>query len=197
MTTTRERLLAAAWDQVREHGVAGATSRRITERADANLAAITYHFGSKEDLLAEALVDAVRRWLEPVVATLGDPDLDPPSRVARAVQDLHDALDDLGDDKLAVIEALVASQRLPGLGSSVARLLEDLRRLLADEMERQQGTGDLPDWVEPPAMGTAILALAQGLVLEAAIDPGAPPHREVGQQFVMLLLAARPDDDPA
>lgn len=42
-------------------------------------------------------------------------------------------------------------------------------------------------------MATVLLALAQGIVLESSIDPEAPPHREVGQQFVMLLLAVRQD----
>jgi AcrR family transcriptional regulator len=47
---TRERLLDAAERQFAEHGFAGASLREITAEAEANLAAVSYHFGSKEEL---------------------------------------------------------------------------------------------------------------------------------------------------
>lgn len=54
---TRERLLEAAARAVADHGFRGATVREICRRAGANVAAVNYHFGSKERLLAESL-----RW---------------------------------------------------------------------------------------------------------------------------------------
>lgn len=59
---TRERLLAAAEQHFAEHGFAGASLRQITADAEANLAAVSYHFGSKEELF----VAAVARILEPI-----------------------------------------------------------------------------------------------------------------------------------
>lgn len=52
---TRARLLEAAREVFAEHGFQGATVREICRRADANVAAVNYHFGSKDELLAEAL----------------------------------------------------------------------------------------------------------------------------------------------
>ncbi|HET7833949.1 MAG TPA: CerR family C-terminal domain-containing protein [Gallionella sp.] len=52
---TRARLLDAAREVFAEYGFQGATVREICRRADANVAAVNYHFGSKDDLLAEAL----------------------------------------------------------------------------------------------------------------------------------------------
>ncbi len=52
---TRERLLNAARLVFSEQGFQGATVREICRRADANVAAVNYHFGSKDGLLAEAL----------------------------------------------------------------------------------------------------------------------------------------------
>ena len=52
---TRTRLLDAAREVFSEHGFQGATVREICRRADANVAAVNYHFGSKEGLLTEAL----------------------------------------------------------------------------------------------------------------------------------------------
>jgi AcrR family transcriptional regulator len=52
---TRSRLLAAAREIFSQCGFQGATVREICRRADANVAAVNYHFGSKDGLLAEAL----------------------------------------------------------------------------------------------------------------------------------------------
>ncbi len=52
---TRARLLDAAREVFSQYGFQGATVREICRRADANGAAVNYHFGSKEGLLTEAL----------------------------------------------------------------------------------------------------------------------------------------------
>lgn len=52
---TRMRLLDAAREVFSQHGFQGATVREICRRAEANGAAVNYHFGSKDGLLAEAL----------------------------------------------------------------------------------------------------------------------------------------------
>lgn len=52
---TRERLLETARVVFAEYGFQGATVREICRRAEANVAAVNYHFGSKDGLLAEAL----------------------------------------------------------------------------------------------------------------------------------------------
>ena len=51
----RERLLEAACQAFAEHGFQHATVRDICRRADLNLGAINYHFGSKRELYAEVL----------------------------------------------------------------------------------------------------------------------------------------------
>jgi len=52
---TRMRLLEAAREVFSQYGFQGATVREICRRAEANGAAVNYHFGSKDGLLAEAL----------------------------------------------------------------------------------------------------------------------------------------------
>jgi AcrR family transcriptional regulator len=52
---TRERLLDSAERHFSEHGFAGASLREITNDAEANLAAVSYHFGSKEELFVAVL----------------------------------------------------------------------------------------------------------------------------------------------
>lgn len=52
---TRARLVEAAREVFSACGFQGATVREICRRAEANVAAVNYHFGSKEGLFAEAL----------------------------------------------------------------------------------------------------------------------------------------------
>jgi AcrR family transcriptional regulator len=57
-TDTRERILDAAERLFAAHGFAGTSLRAVTREAEVNLAAVHYHFGTKEDLL-RAVLDRV------------------------------------------------------------------------------------------------------------------------------------------
>jgi AcrR family transcriptional regulator len=50
---TRERILDAAEHLFMAHGYEGTSMRQITSEASVNLAAVNYHFGSKESLMQE------------------------------------------------------------------------------------------------------------------------------------------------
>lgn len=50
---TRERILDAAERLFMSHGYEGTSMRQITSEASVNLAAVNYHFGSKESLMQE------------------------------------------------------------------------------------------------------------------------------------------------
>jgi len=61
---TRTRILDAAEELFMQHGFEGTSMRLLTAKAGANLAAVNYHFGSKD-----ALIEAVfRRRLDPMNA---------------------------------------------------------------------------------------------------------------------------------
>jgi len=56
MTGTREKILDAAERLFGKHGVAATSLRCITSEVGVNLAAIHYHFGSKQDLLDQVIL---------------------------------------------------------------------------------------------------------------------------------------------
>ena len=60
---TRRRLLEAALKLVAERGEDAVTLRDITSGAQANVAAVSYHFGSKDALVTAAVEHALRRVL--------------------------------------------------------------------------------------------------------------------------------------
>lgn len=62
-TDTKEQILAVAERLFAEHGFAGTTLRHVVSEAGVNLAAVHYHFGSKEDLFRAV----VARFARPVV----------------------------------------------------------------------------------------------------------------------------------
>jgi AcrR family transcriptional regulator len=71
---TRARLLNAALDLLAERGEDGVTLRELTGAAEANVAAVSYHFGSLRSLCDAAVEHALERYLDAqqeAVGTLG------------------------------------------------------------------------------------------------------------------------------
>ena len=71
---TQKRLLDAALDQLAERGENAVTLRELTDAADANVAAVSYHFGSLKALCEAAIEQALERYLDAqqkAVSTLG------------------------------------------------------------------------------------------------------------------------------
>ena len=64
----------AALDLIAERGEGGVTLRELTDAADANVAAVSYHFGSLGSLCDAAIEDALERYLhaqQEAVSSLG------------------------------------------------------------------------------------------------------------------------------
>ncbi|WP_405839438.1 TetR/AcrR family transcriptional regulator [Streptomyces sp. NBC_01518] len=61
---TRDGLQAAALELLAQRGQDGLTLREITERAGANVAAVSYHFGSLKALCDAAIEHALERYLD-------------------------------------------------------------------------------------------------------------------------------------
>lgn len=91
--STKDRILGAAEELFAQHGFSGTSLRQVTSRAEVNIAAVNYHFGSKENLVNEVfrrrmdemsshrldmLRQAVERHpgeLEPILAAFVEPAL--------------------------------------------------------------------------------------------------------------------------
>ena len=87
LDSTRERLLQSAIELFAEKGFAAASVRDICTRAEANIAAINYYFGSKDSLYAEA-VQVVSQNSSPdtAVPKLADAPGDPEGQLAAWIE---------------------------------------------------------------------------------------------------------------
>ena len=189
MSDTATRLLDATRTCIAERGVAGTTSREITTTAGANLQAITYHFGSKDRLVAQALVETVREWVAPALAVMSEPG-DPASQMLAAVQALTTHFERRRAEAPALLEALVTAPRIPELRTAVLDLWNDLRSELAAHIGVLKESGHVPAWVEPATMATLLIAVANGLVLQVTVDRVGPSMPALAGQFAGLLVAS-------
>jgi AcrR family transcriptional regulator len=67
----REDLLKGARECLLEKGYLQTTARDISNASGVGLAAIGYHFGTKEALLQEAMVEANQEWGQRLAAARG------------------------------------------------------------------------------------------------------------------------------
>lgn len=187
--STRDHLLDAARRCVRDRGLAGATSRQITAEAGANLAAITYHFGSKDELIAEALFGEIERRVRPALEAF-DGTAPAGEAMLGVIQHLLAEFERAKDDAVVYLEALLLATRDPEYRARAHELTASISDRLVDVITRLQSDGVIPAWVDPAAMSSLVLAVANGIVLQTALDPGGPDQAALAAQFAGLLLAA-------
>lgn len=192
-TAARASLIAATSSLLASGGPSAATSRAIAAHAGENLSAITYYFGSKENLISSALMTTARSIVAPVVDALTNQDSAPADKLFRAIEMLYRALDEHESRLTGYLQSLATSCHNEELRVEIHDLHRGLVRVLEDEMTRQQAGGLIPDWVQPLAMAQLIVALGNGVAVGVATDPDATDPVAVGSQFAQLLLSVRPE----
>lgn len=190
MIDTATALRRATRTCVARDGLAATTSRDITSEAGANLAAITYHFGSKERLVADALLEGFRSWLAPTLDLLEE-EGDPATRTIAAIQSLLSTLEEHRDDAAAYLQALAHAPAADPLRQGIVDLWSELRTVLAADMRAVQKAGELGAWLDPEAMSAVLVAVANGFVVQAIVDPDGPIVSAMAAQFGSLMLAVR------
>jgi AcrR family transcriptional regulator len=189
---TRRQLLDATVRLIESDGPAAATSRSITAAAGANLAAITYYYGSKDALIAEALVDTGRRLLRPVIAALGET-ASPIEQMVHASRLLTEVLGANTGPLRGYVQALAAAIHDPAVRDALATLHREIAELLAEQIRAHQESNAVPGWVDPTAMAATIVSLVDGVAVTTAAElTETEPSAIAGQFATLLARAARP-----
>jgi hypothetical protein len=97
-------------------------------------------------------------------------------------------------DTVVYLEALLLATRDARYRRRALKLYRAIGRRLEELVARLRADGVVPGWVDPPAMAGLVLATANGIALQTALDPTGPGHQALATQFAHLLLAARPAD---
>lgn len=188
----RESLLAAARDLVQERGYANVTARDLVAASGTNLASIGYHFGSKDDLLQEAINGLLDEWNEHLRAiAMGDPAAAPADRVAASWRALLAGLPARRTLFTAELEATARAARSEPLRRRVAAHLEQTRELYAEAVSAALGEDGVRRGVDPRAVASFLIAIGDGLLLQHLIDPdGAPSADEIAAALIVALPIA-------
>jgi AcrR family transcriptional regulator len=191
---TRGKLIEATQRLLAAGGTDALSSRAIATGAGANLASITYYFGSKEQLVTESLIGAARDLLAPVVATLSS-EGDPINKMIESMVLLNRILDEHRDHLVAYVQALAAATANPSIAATLQALQRDITQLLSQQISAQLSAGQLPSWISPDAMAQLIVSVMHGALLGSVIDPKRTEPAAIGAQFAQLLIGVRTPGD--
>ena len=181
----REDLLAAARECLYGKGYARTTARDIATAAGVSLAAIGYHYGSKEALLNQALRAAIREWgddLARVLATGDDAALAPADRFAAMWTRVVESFARTRPLWTVQFELLAHIERTPELRREFADANRDARLGLAALL----GYGPGHDEHELVAIGALCQAILAGLAAQWLVDPHGTPS---GQDLLDAMRA--------
>lgn len=191
----RDRLVAAARACLRDRGLAATSSRLIADTARENLGAITYYFGSKDQLVATALARELEAWIQPALDALMD-DGDPAQRLAGAVAALNAAFESQRTQVPALLDVFVRAARDPAAHERIAGIWNGVQAQLRAVISELLARDLIARWVDPDGMAALIVAVIAGTVVHEAIDPEGMRHRQIATQLAGLLLGARSDGEP-
>jgi len=174
---SKDRLLRGALACIAQRGYAATSSRDIAREAGANVASINYHFGSKEALVNQALVQCFGIWNQRVedafVAAAG---LGPRDQLAAILRAAIDSFAEFRSSAHACIEsyapALRSNELRERLAAGYAAVRESAVRLATNAMEDIGMAA--PDNLA--AIASVLMAVCDGLMLQWMADPEATPN---------------------
>jgi AcrR family transcriptional regulator len=170
----RAALLEGAVRCIQERGYGHTTARDLVEVSDTNLAAIGYHFGSKEVLLNEALAECGRRWLDQIAqlaAHAGDEGAGGWETVVTAI---HRSVEEGRPIAIGYLEAWTQAQRSPELRDQLARHYREIRSTTA-AIATASVRGGAMHVSDSEELGAVLVAVADGLIVQWLLDPDALP----------------------
>jgi TetR/AcrR family transcriptional regulator, regulator of biofilm formation and stress response len=185
----RSAILAATVRLLVRDGLAAVTHRAVAREAEVPLAATTYYFASKDELVTEALAILVADEIQRVgqrAAALGE-DLASPSHSAATVAEVLFPDADAAAGLLAKFEVYLEAARRPGLRATAAHWQRAFTEL-AESALRLAGAS------EPERLAPLLVAGVDGLLVhrlsEGIDDLQVENLRAQLEQLFDLFLAA-------
>lgn len=187
--SNRDDLMAAAKRRLREKGFTRTTARDLAADAGVSLAAIGYHFGSKEALLSQAMIEATAEWVHELEAALAS-EIDPAAPLATRFETIW----------TRILEVATANRQLWAANFEVSPYIDampEVREVMAAAQEQaRQGLADLFQGAVRPtdpaadrAVGAFHYALMTGVMAQWLIDPARAPSAKDLTQALRIIAA--------
>lgn len=169
----KPQLLAAAAEVIAERGIAATRISDVADRAGTSSPAVLYWFGSKEQLLSEALTWEEDRFYADLTGRLGV-GMTPPERLALLIEASSN-----GGGWLLWMELWSRALRDPGVATARGELDRRWRGVVAEIVEDGKESGEFED-CDADHVAATLAALLDGLAVQVSLkDPEMPPERMV------------------
>ena len=186
---TKAALLEAAKHLIRESGYTNASVRKLTAAAGTSQGAINYHFGSRENLLNEAMLEFFKEWAGRSAEVDVDPEAEPLKQLAERSRPMVDGIPAAQPAFVMGLEAFLQARRSPELHRRLVEHYAMLRRMAIEGMAATPRGSELPPrFLE--VVASYMIAVADGLQLQALLDPAAIPTADELAFFYESLAAA-------
>ncbi len=195
----REALLEAGLACIEDRGYAQTTARDIAGRAGVSLGAIGYHFGSTDALLHEALAEAVRRWLTPLIGLISTlPALIGQGQFGPGIDRLLETFAGNRPLVIAYFDALSRAEHSPVLRESMASDFDSLRLAISAGITALQGEQPPAQRLDSDVCATLVMAVFDGLIIQWLLAPDRlPSGSAIAATLQHALLQARVSRPPS
>ena len=191
---TRERLLHCAFQEIYEHGYAGAGLDRILANSGVTKGALYHHFGSKAEL-ANAVIDEVIRPL--VMERWADPIRESDDPITALREHATEVIAYFTDQDMAcgcplnnMFQELANAEE--GFREHLARVFNEWRAGLAAAFERGKAAGNVRQDVDPAAAAAFIVASVEGLATTMKSSRDREVTGSAVTMFLQFLESLRP-----
>lgn len=186
-----ERILEAARHLLATHGYRAVTVDQIAQAAGVSRGLLHYYFASKEELLAKV----VRRNIETSLARSRE--------LFKAVSDTTSLVNAFVEAYFAVLErdpslytssfeAFVQGRHQPAVASELADLYAARRAAIAEGLAEAGRRGLIAPPADPQGLASLLIAIADGVALQALIDPELATERIADTAAPLLVEILEP-----
>jgi AcrR family transcriptional regulator len=184
----RDQLLQGAIECLRTKGYSRTTARDIAQAANASLASIGYHFGSKEALLNEAITQTFEEWTTRLgEAACADESESPLGQMAASWVAMLGSFEEIRPVLVGLVEAVGQSAWSEDLRKELARHYATTREQVASMVRASLGDAAEEAGTDPRVVASFLIAVCDGLALQWLLDPDATPG---GEELILSLGSA-------
>jgi AcrR family transcriptional regulator len=181
-----QRIVEAMRRSVAQHGTAGSTFERVSREAGVSRGLLHYYFGTKEQLLVEAVRRDCQLRLQRLERQLAGAQTadDFIGLMARHLQEMIRADPDF---VTLLFELFTLSRRNADIATEYANLMRCMREEVAGMLTAAQDHGVLRLHADPEAVAEILFSLADGFALRMLVEP----DRDFGETIRAGIASAR------